>query len=108
MKSNRNKTITLSYEEIQEYSKNLLILKEKTCISNVINKTIHQDTFSALPFLPKGSVDLLILDPPYNLTKDFNGSVFKKTSNTKYENWLNSVFIKIIPLLKKIGYYLCL
>lgn len=101
MKSNRNKTITLSYEEIQEYSKNLLILKEKTCISNVINKTIHQDTFSVLPFLPESSVDLLILDPPYNLTKDFNGSVFKKTSNTKYENWLNSVFIKIIPLLKK-------
>lgn len=38
MKSNRNKTITLSYEEIQEYSKNLLILKEKTCIVLKINK----------------------------------------------------------------------
>lgn len=53
-----------------------------------------------MPFLPKGFIDLLIADPPYNLDKNFNGRKFKKTSDELYaeytENWVQMT----IPLLK--------
>jgi len=71
-KSPRNKTISLSREEITNYSKRLIKLKDKTSIAEIINKTINQNLFDVLDFLPEKFVDLIIIDPPYNLTKTFN------------------------------------
>ena len=44
--------------------------------------------------LPESFVDLLIVDPPYNLTKNFNGSVFRQTSNEEYEKLYSKVSTK--------------
>jgi len=52
-----------------------------------------------MPLLPDGFADLLILDPPYNLTKDFNGWTFREMDDRAYEAWLESWFP---PLLKKL------
>ena len=38
-------------------------------VSAIIDRTICGDTFVTLPLLPEKCVDLLIADPPYNLTK---------------------------------------
>lgn len=46
--------------------------------------------------MPDSFVNLLIVDPPYNLTKKYNNSLFNKTSEEEYENWLRE-WIKQIP-----------
>jgi site-specific DNA-methyltransferase (adenine-specific) len=42
------------------------------------DEKINQDIFEVLGFLPEGFVDLLILDPPYNLNKTFTSTTFRK------------------------------
>ena len=84
MKSGRNKTIDLSLEEGQEYLARCVKTSELSEVSDLRDKIICGDCFQALPHIPKQSVDLLIVDPPYNLTKDFHGSAFSAMSNEDY------------------------
>ncbi len=51
------------------------------------NATIMGDSFSLLPRLPSGFVDLLIADPPYNLQKTFGQNRFEKMSGQQYEEY---------------------
>jgi len=99
-KSNRNKTICLSKEEIARYSSRLITLNEKTGIKGLTNKTINQDLFKVLDYLPAGFVDLLIIDPPYNLSKTFNTISFKERSIHDYAGWIESFIIKLKRTLK--------
>ena len=58
--------------------------------------------------MPDGFVDLLILDPPYNLDKDFHGSKFKKTSDELYAEYTESWLTAALPLLKPTAsIYIC-
>ena len=45
-------------------------------------------------------MDLLILDPPYNLGKVFNGRRFSKVSVDEYGAWFRDVLSAMLPLLK--------
>ncbi|KPQ35619.1 MAG: putative adenine-specific DNA-methyltransferase YhdJ [Phormidesmis priestleyi Ana] len=64
--------------------------------------------FEALPYLPEGFVDLLIVDPPYNLSKDFNGVVFKAMSPYAYQDWLAQWVPQLPRLLKpNASIYMC-
>jgi site-specific DNA-methyltransferase (adenine-specific) len=53
-----------------------------------------------LPLLPRSSIDLLIADPLYNLSKTYNGSAFPKQSQAEYEAWTNAWVELVVPLLK--------
>ncbi|MBI5730852.1 MAG: site-specific DNA-methyltransferase, partial [Ignavibacteriales bacterium] len=99
-KSSRNKTITLSKSEIAKYSKRLIKLDNKTSLSEIINKTINQNLFDVLDFLPEKFVDLIIIDPPYNLTKTFNSNSFKERSVLEYAEWIESFVSKLKRILK--------
>lgn len=66
----------------------------------LVNKTINQDAFKAIPHLPSGFVDLLILDPPYNLSKDYNGSRFKEKNGDAYTEWFQRLLEQLKPTLK--------
>lgn len=101
MKSSRNRTLTLSSEELEYFSSQLLSLSQPVKIEEITNKIICQDFSSCVDFLPRSFVDLLILDPPYNLTKDYNGNVFKSKNDDEYKSWFNKVIISILPLLNK-------
>jgi site-specific DNA-methyltransferase (adenine-specific) len=61
---------------------------------------INQDFCLARPFLPEGFVDLLILDPPYNLTKDYNGHIFRSKEAEAYISWFDGMVISLLPLLR--------
>ena len=37
--------------------------------------------------MPDSSVDLIIADPPYNLSKDYHGNKFKRTSTDEYKEF---------------------
>ena len=61
-----------------------------------------------MPLLPHKSVDLVIADPPYNLTKAFNGTIFSKKTATDYENYTRQWLSLVYPLLKDDGsIYVC-
>jgi site-specific DNA-methyltransferase (adenine-specific) len=54
------------------------------------------------------SVDLLVLDPPYNLNKRFGENTFSRRAVDDYTDWLCRVFDTILPLLRPTGtVYIC-
>ena len=101
MKADRNKTIDISVEEGKEYLKKCMVLEKKAELSEILDKTILGNTLEILSLLPEDSVDLLIVDPPYNLDKDFHGNKFKKTSGEVYEEYTENWIKLVRPLLKK-------
>ena len=104
----RNRTITLSDADISRLKKCLIKLDKPVSLDEIENKTIHQDTFEALEYLPDKFIDLVFVDPPYNLNKTFNLTSFKAMESEKYEEWLDSWVQKIIRLLKPhASIYIC-
>lgn len=101
MKAARNKTIDITVEEGKEYLERCISISEKKTLADVIDRTILGDTFETLQLLPERSVDLLIVDPPYNLDKNFHGKKFKKTSDDQYEEYTESWISLILPLLRE-------
>ena len=87
----RNRTITLTDSEIHRYAS----LCPRAYSPGTGDAVIHADAFDILPALPEGFVDLLIVDPPYNLSKVYGESDFKKMSGGDYaaftRRWLEAV-----------------
>lgn len=100
MKTGRNKTIQMTVEEGQAYLEQCISISEKATLDTVLDKTIYGDTFETLRLLPEKSVDLLIVDPPYNLDKNFHGNKFNKTSDELYEEYTENWVSLVTPLLK--------
>ncbi len=104
----RNKTITLSEEEREVFSGTLLHISSPTTTKAITDTIVNQDLFETLGFLPTNFVDLLILDPPYNLNKTFRSAAFKKKDIAEYGRWFESWFTKLLPVLKKTAaVYVC-
>lgn len=104
----RNRTLTLSATEQIDLEKRLLRLEGPVSLPEVVNGTIQQDLFAILDWLPGESVDLLFADPPYNLTKSFNGRSFSATTLSEYESWLESWLIPLKRILKPTAsLYIC-
>ena len=97
----RNRTIKLSQKELKKFSENLITLNRKASKREIKNKTILQDIFKAVDFLPKSFIDLLIIDPPYNLTKSFNKNTFKRKNIQEYSDWIEGLIVKLVPKLKE-------
>jgi len=107
-KSPRNKTIDISLDEGRHYLKRCKVINKPVELNDCINTTICGDIFLTAPCLPAKSVDLLIADPPYNLTKRYHGRIFQKKKIDEYrlftEKWLDLV----LPLVKDTGsIYVC-
>lgn len=107
-KAPRNRTITLSDSEIELLKQKLIRLGKSASISEVENKTICQDVYEVLKYLPHSFVDLLFIDPPYNLTKSFNGLKFRKMTIAKYASWIDTWLPEMIKTLKPTAsIYIC-
>lgn len=61
---------------------------------------IGGDFFEIAAYLPAQFIDLLILDPPYNLTKNYNGNYFRKLDNESYTLWFRKVIGLFTPMMK--------
>ena len=108
MKAERNKTIDLSVEEGRVYLEKCITINENTSLNDIINKTINGDTFEVLELLPHNFVDLLIVDPPYNLDKEFGTGRFKKMTDEDYYVYTETWIKKVLPLLKEnASIYVC-
>ncbi len=74
----------------------------------ILNKVINQDIFEAIDLLPSRFVDLLFIDPPYNLTKTFRQRSFKQMPLKGYMEWMDAWLKKMIRLLKPTAsIYIC-
>ena len=110
-KAHRNKTIELSVKETKSYLSHALKLKDiKEDISQKLfsDKTISGDSFKIMPKLPESFADLCIIDPPYNLTKNYNGNVFNRMKSSDYIEYTRSWLIEVKRLLKEdASIYVC-
>lgn len=100
MKAERNKTIDISIEEGSCYLDRCISVTESKTINDILDKTILGDSIEILHNLPRKFVDLLIVDPPYNLDKDFHGNKFKKKTDDLYEEYTELWVREVLPLLK--------
>ncbi len=102
--SSRNQTITITTDEAVNLSKQLYVLPSKDKIitkQDITNQLTCQNMLETAKYLPNQFVDLLFLDPPYNIAKDFAGSKFKRTSLDDYrqllDTWINSILHTLKP-----------
>ncbi|MDR1242570.1 MAG: site-specific DNA-methyltransferase [Deltaproteobacteria bacterium] len=93
-RAGRNRTISLCEIETACYQKKCI----SSDVQNVQQKNdivILGDAFEVFPNLLSGFVDLLVVDPPYNLNKAYGNTDFKQMSADGYraftENWIVAV-----------------
>lgn len=65
------------------------------------HKIIYGDALEALKTIPDNSVDLIFIDPPYNIGKNFNGHIEKWKTEEEYlewcYQWLDLCIMKLKP-----------
>ena len=108
-KAERNRTIDIPVQEGKDYLDRCIRITEPVAKpEEVLDRTILGDSFQVLPFLPKESVDLIIADPPYNLTKKYGSRTFSKKKAEEYETYTRRWLSLAVPLLKPEGsLYVC-
>ena len=119
MKAPRNKTITLTDEERALYTSQVVELSDEGYLhcagsssrledGQLQDRLIHADLLQVVELLPSACADLLILDPPYNLTKEFAGMKFSSVGDEEYLDYLESWFPPLLRCLKPTAsIYLC-
>lgn len=106
VKSVKNKTIDfdINTKEGKAYFNKCIIdndtLKEYKK-EDIINKTINGDTFDVLKKIENNITDLMIVDPPYNISKNYHGYKFKDRDNLSYDKYTYLWVESIIPILKE-------
>ena len=103
-----NRTLTLSEQDLPALRRQLLTLDALAGGTPCLDRVIHADMLEALRFVPDQMADLIILDPPYNLTRDFGGKRFGARTEDQYETYLRSWLHEVCLKLKPTGsLYLC-
>jgi len=115
----RNKTLSLIPSEIPHLKAEILTAEDLKLKAGDLSDTVQLkktiddrvlncDIFEGLKYIPDEYADLIIIDPPYNLTKNFNGTTFNARSDSDYDKYLESWFSLVCSKLKKSGsLYLC-
>ncbi len=99
-RTSRNRTLTCTPEERRELSKTILRIENTVNPQDICCQLIGGDFFEVAPHLPSQFIDLVILDPPYNLTKNFNGIYFRELDADKYRSWFRRVIELLVPMMK--------
>lgn len=107
-KAPMNRSLSLIKGDTLKYTERLIVLKKKADVIEIINKTINQDLFQVIPLLPDSFIDLLFIDPPYNLRKNFNNKLFREKSINEYAEWIESFIEPMLRCLKpNASVYVC-
>ena len=102
----RNRTITLTDADRDDLRAHIFTIENLP--KNPVNSTILGNCLTVAPILGRGMIDLLVLDPPYNLTKRFGDNTFTRRPVDEYTNWLVMVLDRLLPLMKRNGtVYIC-
>lgn len=107
-RAERNRTITIDKGQMQELEKRLFVPQRPVAAEEIVNKTLKGDLFEVIEYLPDAFADLIIIDPPYNLSKDFNGTKFNALKEEEYAAYLRRWIPLVVKKLKPEGsLYLC-
>ena len=99
-RAGRNRTLFVEPGERQKLLSQTITLTEPASLDLLTDRLLYQDLFQMVEFLPPAFIDLLIVDPPYNLRKTFSTHSFSKKPAEEYEQWLHSWMAPLIPKLK--------
>lgn len=103
-----NRTLTLEPQEIAELKNRLLTESDISAETEIVDRTLNGDILKMLEFVPDSFADLIIIDPPYNLSKNFNGMKFASRSQENYDEYLATWFPAVCRKLKPNGsLYMC-
>lgn len=106
-RAERNKTLTVTDDEARRL---LPMVSSEEDLRREFrdDMVINADLSRCLDLIPDRYFDLIIIDPPYNLDKDFHGRRFAAMKAEAYENYLRSWFYKVCDKLKPNGtLYMC-
>ena len=104
----RNRTLSVLPNEIPALQQRLLYREDLLQGADCLNRTICADLSEVLDLLPDAFADLIVIDPPYNLSKNFNGLKFAAKDDALYEQYLLSWFHRVCRKLKPQGtLYMC-
>lgn len=107
-KSERNKTISLTEAEVDLYLSKCISVTQGCTVSNVTDAIVYGDAIKVIDCLPDACVDLLIVDPPYNLNKKFGSTTFKQMTDEEYADFTEQWILKIKRVLKETAsIYVC-
>jgi site-specific DNA-methyltransferase (adenine-specific) len=81
----------------------LMPSKDFNCYEKNEHTIFHGDTLEVLPQLPKESADLIFIDPPYNIGKQFGDFHDRWTSAKSYVEWAYKWLDECVRLLKPSG-----
>lgn len=106
-RASRNRTLTVNADEIPALEQQIYSCDDLS--DNFADDIIvNCDLFDCLDTIPNRYFDLIIIDPPYNLDKDFHGRKFSSMKSDIYEDYLRSWFYKVCEKLKDDGsLYMC-
>ena len=108
IRAGRNRTLTINSGDRERLTPRIITIEDLRDGSSIVDKTINADVMDALQHIPDGFADLIIIDPPYNLSKDFNGLKFNAMKDASYDEYLNSWFPTVCKKLKPNGtLYMC-
>ncbi len=99
-KSEKNKTLDLPLDECREYADRCVCPKGDISPDDIKNAVFCTDFFKTASRLPENSFDLIIVDPPYNLRKDYDGEVFSVEKAEKYSEFTRKWLKEIVRVAK--------
>lgn len=107
-KSPRNKTIDFNLTEGHEYADRVVDAREVQDYKDMVDKTINGDTFETVKKIPDHTIDLIVVDPPYNLSKKYHGHTFDKMDMEEYSSFTRKWLEEAKRVLKPEGtIYVC-
>lgn len=102
----RNRTLVLSDDDRRRLRASLVATPPSEVSSS--GTIVLGDSLVCASQLPLNYFDLLFLDPPYNLNKNFNGLSFTKMPVSDYAQWLSDILAAFKPSLKNTAtIYIC-
>ena len=103
----RNRTLTVNAEEIPALEP-IISAPDDLRDGFRDDLLVNGDLRDCLDRIPDEHFDLILLDPPYNLDKDFHGRKFSSMKPADYEEYLRSWFPAVCDKLKPAGsLYMC-
>lgn len=104
----RNKTINTTVAEGAEYLARCLTADDLRAGKSALDATVNGDMRTVCPLLAPGCADLIIADPPYNLTRSYDGTAFRRRGAAEYEVYTRAWLAAVEPLLSPRGsIYVC-
>ena len=107
IRAERNRTLTVTMQEAASLER-LIKTADDIRESFTDDCVINADILDCIDLVPDSYFNLIIIDPPYNLSKDFSGNKFRAMSSVAYEDYLRSWFYKVCDKLAPGGtLYMC-